>query len=127
MLHDPENALFVRGATPVLLLAGASVHDALPGLTAPDGQMPLCAGWGVVPKLTLCVVDGPGEYGLMVPSLAAPVLDAGGTGGMGAWCEDAERAGGAVVLSVDRIPEVLDWDHLLGSGTSRGGFVRIMN
>ncbi|WP_128435455.1 hypothetical protein [Streptomyces cyaneus] len=127
MLHEPENTLFVRGSTPVLLLAGASVHDALPGLTASDGQVPLCAGWGVVPKLTLCVVDGPGEYGLMVPSLAAPVLDAGGAGDMGAWCEDAERAGGAVVLSVDRIPEVLDWDHLLGSGTSRGGFVRIMN
>ncbi|WP_369170554.1 hypothetical protein AB5J49_23320 [Streptomyces sp. R28] len=127
MLHEPENTLFVRGDTPVLLLAGASVHDALPALAAADGQVPLCAGWGVVPKLTLCVVDGPGEYGLMVPSLAAPVLDAGGPGDMGAWCEDAERAGGAVVLSVDRIPEVLDWGHLLGSGASRGGFVRVMN
>lgn len=127
MLHEPANTLFVRGATPVLLLAGASVHEALPGLTVSGGQVPLCAGWGLVPKLTLCVVDGPGEYGVMVPSFAAPVLDAGGPGDMGAWCEDAERAGGAVLLSVDRIPEVLDWGGLLGSGTSRGGFVRIMN
>lgn len=126
MLHEPENTLFVRGETPVLLLAGASVHDALPALNSSDGQMPLCAGWGVVPKLTLCVLDGPGEYGLMVPSLAAPVLDAAGPGDMGDWCGDAERAGGAVVLSVERIPEVLDWAQLLGSGTSRGGFVTIM-
>lgn len=126
MLHGPENTLFVRGETPVLLLAGASVHDALPALDASDGQMPLCAGWGVVPKLTLCVVDGPGEYGLMVPSLAAPVLDADGPGDMGDWCGDAERAGGAVVLSVGRIPEVLDLAQLLGSGTSRGGFVPLM-
>ncbi|MCF1600461.1 hypothetical protein [Streptomyces muensis] len=126
MLHEPENTLFVRGETPVLLLAGASVHDSLPALNSSDGQIPLCTGWGVVPKLTLCVVDGPGDDGLMVPSLAAPVLDAAGPGDMGDWCGDAERAGGAVVLSVERIPEVLDWDRLMGSGTSRGGFVPIM-
>lgn len=126
MLHEPENTLFVRGTTPVLLLAGASVHEALPTLPASYGQMPLCSGWSVMPKLTLCVVDGPGEYGLLVPSLAAPVLDAAGPGDMGDWCGDAEEAGGAVVLSVERIPEVLDWARLLGSGTSRGGFVRIL-
>jgi hypothetical protein len=64
----------------------------------------------------------------MVPSLAAPVLDAAGSGpgDMGDWCGDAERAGGAVVLSVERIPEVLDWAQLMGSGTARGGFVPIM-
>lgn len=63
----------------------------------------------------------------MVPSLAAPVLDADGPGDIGDWCGDAEQAGGAVVLSVDRIPDVLDWAHLLGSGTSRGGFVRLLS
>ncbi|ORT60899.1 hypothetical protein [Streptomyces sp. CB03238] len=130
MLQNPENTLFVRGATPVLLLAGAPVHDLLPVLTAPGGAVPRCEGWTIVPRLTLCVVDGPGEAGMMIPSLAAPVIDGtGGTDGttvpgeMTDWCADAEQAGGAVVLSLDQLPEVLDWAVLLGSGTARGGFV----
>jgi hypothetical protein len=129
MLHEPERALFVRsvrGSTPVLLLAAASVHDALPALTAPDGRVPLCTGWSIVPKLTLCAVDGPGEYGLIIPALAAPVLDATGPADMADWCTDAEQAGGALVMSVDELPETLDWAHLLGSGTAHGGFVRLL-
>jgi hypothetical protein len=124
---DPENTLFVRGATPVLLLAGAPVHAALPALTASDGELPRCAGWSIVPRLTLCVVDGPGEHGLVVPALAAPVLHGTersvASGAMADWCADAEQAGGALVLSLDELPEVLDWSALLGSGTARGGFV----
>ncbi|MEU9381576.1 hypothetical protein AB0D38_11520 [Streptomyces sp. NPDC048279] len=127
MLLDPENSLFVRGATPVLLLADAPVHDALPLLTAQDGAMPSCEGWNIVPRLTLCVVDGAGDHGLVVPALAAPVVGGAGDGpassGMGDWCADAEQAGGVVVLSLDRLPEALDWSALLSSGTVRGGFM----
>ncbi|WP_328885614.1 hypothetical protein [Streptomyces sp. NBC_00316] len=96
-------------------------------LTAPDGAVPLCEGWSIVPRLTLCVVDGPEEHGLVVPALAAPVLD--GTDGravsgdMTDWCADAEHAGGAVVLSLEQLPEVLDWSFLLSSGIARGGFI----
>ncbi|MBO1335836.1 hypothetical protein [Streptomyces sp. VRA16 Mangrove soil] len=129
MFLDPENTLFVRGTTPALLVAGAPVHDALPVLTTPDGQVPLCPGWSLLPRLTVCVVDGPGDAGLLVRALAAPV--AGGAGSenaesaMAAWCDDAARAGGAVVLSLDALPETLDWSHLLGSGTAHGGFVAL--
>ncbi len=124
MLLDPEKTLFVRGATPVLLLAEASVHDALPVLAAPDGAVPVCEGWSIAPRLTLCVVDGPGDHGLVVPALAAPVIGAeGAPGDMGDWCGDAERAGGAVVLSLHRLPGTLDWSALLSSGTARGGFL----
>ncbi|MEU5187392.1 hypothetical protein AB0G83_09615 [Streptomyces klenkii] len=144
MLLDPEKTLFVRGATPVLLLAdaSASVHDALPVVTAPGpGAVPLCEGWSIVPKLTLCVVDGPGDVGGLIPAFAAPVIDGstGGTNGtngtepadMADWCADAERAGGVVVLSLDHLslslplplPAALDWARLLASGTARGGFM----
>ncbi|MCN9240099.1 hypothetical protein NGF19_04715 [Streptomyces sp. RY43-2] len=131
MLLAPENTLFVCGATPVLLLADAPVHAVLPPLIAPDGAVPLCEGWSVVPRLTLCVVDGPGEQGVVVPALAAPVLgaaasDDGGTtsADMADWCTAAEQAGGAVVLSVDRLPKSLDWSALLTSGVAHGGFMR---
>jgi hypothetical protein len=80
-----------------------------------------------VPRLTVCVVDGPGDHGVLVPALAAPVIAGadGGTapGDMAGWCEDAERAGGAVVLSLDRLPGTLDWPALLSAATTRGGFL----
>ncbi|MBN0044934.1 hypothetical protein JS756_12610 [Streptomyces actuosus] len=128
MLMDPENTLFVRGTRPVLLPAAAPIHDALPLPAAPDGTVTVCGGWSIVPRLTLCVVDDPADHGIVVPALAAPVLDptqgADAPGEQADWCTDSERAGGALVLSVDRMPDVLDPTALLGSGTARGGFVR---
>ncbi|MFF8280893.1 hypothetical protein ACF05T_33340 [Streptomyces lateritius] len=89
--------------------------------------MPRREGRSVVPERTLRVADGPGEAGLVVPALAAPVIDTAdrgiGPGAMGDWCADAERAGGAVVLSLDELPAVLDRAHLLGSGAAHGGFM----
>ena len=89
--------------------------------------MPSCEGWNIVARLTLCVVDGPGDHGLVVPALAAPVVggadDGPASSGMGDWCADAEQAGGVVVLSLDRLPEALDLSALLSSGTVRGGFM----
>ncbi|MDG9720607.1 hypothetical protein [Streptomyces sp. DH24] len=127
MLLNPENTLFVRNTSPVLLLADAPIHDALPVLNAPDGVAPGCEGWSIVPRLTLCVVDGPGEHGLVVPTLAAPVVNTSTgeatPGAMTDWCTDAERTGGALVLSVPRLPTTLDWHHLLTSGTANGGFM----
>lgn len=130
MLVNPEQTLFVRGTTPVLLLADPPVHAELPAVSAPDGTVATvarCEGWSIVPRLTLCVVDGPGEAGLMVPAMVAPVVGSpAGPGRMADWCADAERAGGAVVLSVDALPDSLDWPALLGPGSSRGGFVPLL-
>ncbi|MET9953194.1 hypothetical protein ABZ135_16810 [Streptomyces sp. NPDC006339] len=135
MLQNPENTVFVRAATPVLVLTEAPIHDALPALPAlpelpapasasADGEVPVCEGWGIVPRLTLCVVDGPGDHGTMIPALAAPVL---GDGDLADWCEDAERAGGAIVVSLPTpLPPHLDLPALTRPGTSRGGFVPLL-
>lgn len=123
MLVPPENTLFVPGASPVLVLADAPVHDDLPVLIAPGGAVPKCDGWSVAARLTLCVVDGPGDAGCVVPAFGAPVL--GGSGepdDVAVWCSDVSRAGGAVVLSLPQLPEVLDWQALLTGGSARGGF-----
>ncbi|MER5471100.1 hypothetical protein ABZX90_30350 [Streptomyces sp. NPDC002935] len=72
-------------------------------------------------------MDGPEDHGLVVPALAAPVIggtdDGAESNDMADWCADAEQAGGAVVLSLEQLPEVLDWSALLSSGTARGGFM----
>ncbi|MFI1097825.1 hypothetical protein [Streptomyces sp. NPDC020917] len=131
MLLEPENTLFVRGTLPALLLAGAPIHDALPQLAVAEGPIPACEGWTLIPQLTMCVVDGPGEHGLLVAAFVAPVADGPdartapqpGAAGMSGWCEDAERAGGAVVLSLAHLPATPDWPALLPTGSPRGGFV----
>jgi hypothetical protein len=123
MLLPPESTLFVGGDVPALLLAGAPFHDVLPVVTATDGAVPRCDGWSIVPKVTLCVVDGPGQSGCVIPSLAAPVSE---PGDMFSWCAAADGAGGVVVLSLDELPDELDWNHLLTSGTSRGGFLPLL-
>ncbi|MGW5353629.1 hypothetical protein ACWERV_24340 [Streptomyces sp. NPDC004031] len=129
MLLTPENTLFVRGQTPVLLLADAPVHDALPAV---GREIPRPAGWSVLPRLTLCVVDGPGEHGVVIPALAAPVLPAltaasaaaaDTEADMGDWCADAEAAGGVLVLSLPQLPAELDLAALTSAGSARGGFL----
>lgn len=131
MLLIPENTLFVRGKTPVLLLADAPVHDALPPLGA---EVTRPAGWSVLPRLTMCVVDGPGEHGAVIPALAAPVLPAaddpayregapGEAAAMDGWCADAEAAGGVLVLSLPQLPAELDLAGLMAAESARGGFL----
>ncbi|MFI0901516.1 hypothetical protein [Streptomyces sp. NPDC020983] len=131
MLLTPENTLFVRGRTPVLLLAGASVHGALPVV---GREIPRPAGWSVLPRLTMCVVDGPGEHGLVIPAAAAPVLPSAddsayreghgdGGAGMDGWCADAEAAGGVLVLSLPQLPAEPDLAALTAAGSARGGFL----
>ncbi len=90
-------------------------------LYAPEGRVPGCAGWSVVAKATLCVVDGPGDVGCVMPGgLSAEEFEH-----VVEWCEAVERAGGAVVMSVDVLPgeaETVDWAALLDGG-ARGGFM----
>lgn len=49
--------------------------------------------WSLVSRLTLCVVDGPGEAGYLTPRLG-PHGDVAPAG----WDEAVERAGGSTVV-----------------------------
>jgi hypothetical protein len=82
--------------------------------------MPICQGWQIMAKLTMCVVDGPGDAGRLVPTLSPPDE----AEDMAAWCAAVEEAGGAVVVSLVTLPAELDWDELFTGGRARGGFVQ---
>ncbi|MFB9387778.1 hypothetical protein ACFPM3_11515 [Streptomyces coeruleoprunus] len=124
MMVPAENRRFVLGPLPVLLLGSAPVHEHLPVLHAPEGRVPAVDGWSVVAKATLCVVDGPGDLGCVMPGGLSPeefehVVQ---------WCEAAEGVGGAVVMSLDALPgdgEEIDWGFLLDGG-ARGGFMPLL-
>ncbi len=128
MLLPREKAHFVLAGTPLLLLDGAPVHESLPPLDAPDGEMPLCAGWSVAVMATMCVVDGPGDAGCLIPALGTAESDPGAAlATLADWGGAVERNGGAVVVSLLALPEnlaLLDWSAILdGRAAAHGGFV----
>ena len=47
-------------------------------------------GWSLMNRLTLCVVDGPGDAGYLFPRLGLDVPEG--------WDEAADKQGGALVL-----------------------------
>lgn len=120
MLLPMENVRFVFGPTPLLLVSAAPIHDVLPVLHAPNGNMPTCSGWQVMARLTMCLVDGPGDAGCLIPTLAGP----DSSEEMADWCGAVASAGGAVVVSLETMPEQIDWNELFTAGLARGGFVR---
>jgi hypothetical protein len=119
MLLPRENARFVLGPMPLLVVGDAPVHKELPELVAPEGRVPVCEGWKLMAGLTVCVLDGP-LGGCLIPTLAA----AGDVEGMASWCDAVAQHGGGVVVSLPEIPEDFDWDEIFGGGRARGGFVR---
>lgn len=120
MFLPRENVRFVLGPTPLLLLSAAPIHHVLPALHAPNGSMPICGGWQLMARLTMCVVDGPGDAGCLIPTLTGP----DDADNMSAWCAAADAAGGAVVVSVETMPDQPDWNELFTAGIARGGFIR---
>lgn len=78
----PESVRFeLHGAGPVLRLA----VDAPGDLRAEQ--------WSLISRLTLCVVDGPGDVGYLTPRFG-PQGDVAPAG----WDEAVERAGGSLVV-----------------------------
>jgi hypothetical protein len=78
----PEAARFeLREGTPVLTLS----VDPPAELTAGD--------WGVMSRLTMVVVDGPGDAGFLLPRLTP-----GGDAAPDGWDEAIDRVGGSHVL-----------------------------
>ncbi|MGW4805888.1 hypothetical protein [Kitasatospora sp. NPDC004272] len=122
---SPEQVRLVSGASaPILLLGGAPVHGGLPVLRVTDGSVPGLDGWSVFARLTMCVLDGPGDEGCVFPTLGGSF----DTDGVARWCEEVERAGGALVVSLPEpagLTGPLDWPVLLDGG-SHGGFAPAM-
>ncbi|ACU77335.1 hypothetical protein Caci_8512 [Catenulispora acidiphila DSM 44928] len=119
MLVPRENARFVLGPMPLLVVGEARVHAELPRLVAPEGRVPVCDGWQLMAGLTVCVLDGP-IGGCLIPTMA----ESGDVQGMAAWCDAVAQNGGGVVVSLPQIPDEFDWDEIFGGGRARGGFVR---
>ncbi|RKE21133.1 hypothetical protein [Streptomyces sp. TLI_171] len=123
MMIPHDQVRFVSGASaPILLLGGVPVHEALPVLRTSDGAVPALDGWQLVARLTLCLLDGPGDAGCVLPTLGSTAeLDA-----VAAWCAQVEEVGGALVVSLPHRSDLagpLDWPALLDGG-AHGGFAR---
>ena len=67
--------------------------DGVPTVTLVDAQASSTQGWSVVNRLTLLVVDGPGDEGYLLPRLDGNGADLAPTG----WDASVERHGGVEV------------------------------
>lgn len=121
-----ENVRFLLGPAPTLVLAAAPFHADLPPLGPEDGgssgwpkPSAPCDGWRIMPRLTLCLLDGPDGAGCLIPTLREPT----DMGAMLDWCAAVDAAGGAIVVSLKGIPDRLDWAEILADGEARGGFL----
>ena len=84
-----------------------------PAVAVPD--------WRAAPRLTMCVIDGPGDAGFLIQSLT----DDSQSDAMSAWIDDVEAADGLVVAAVGEEVDPAAVDvHALAAGDARGGFVR---
>ncbi|MEY9933751.1 hypothetical protein ABH926_008411 [Catenulispora sp. GP43] len=122
MLLPRENARFVLGPMPLLVLGEAPMHAEFPALASLEGLLPTCDSWKLMAGYSVCVLDGP-DGGCLIPTLGGPE----GVQGVLAWRDAVEQNGGAVVVSLPEIPDEFDWDAIFGGGRrARGGFVRGM-
>ncbi|MEV5407287.1 hypothetical protein AB0K60_00405 [Thermopolyspora sp. NPDC052614] len=114
-----ENAGYLDGAVPTLLLVSPGPVERFP-LPRLDAGTPLpCAGWRLLAGLTALVVDGPGDAGIFVEGAVHPE----DVGRRCAWLDAVDRAGGAVVLVVDSHVPPEDWAAMADGGRTWGGFV----
>lgn len=106
--------------TPILVLSVVSEGVLLPLLRFYDSGAPVrVAGWSAVARTTVCILDGPGDQGFMVPTIA----EIGQMDERAAWAQAVADNGGLLVLQVaaHRL-EASVYDLLADTGT-RGGFV----
>ncbi|MDA2813961.1 hypothetical protein O4J56_25170 [Nocardiopsis sp. RSe5-2] len=120
MFLPRDQVAFAFGPAPVLLMGGAPVHGLLPVLRgAGDGTLPVCDGWRIEAGVTMLVVDGPGDDGLLIQG----AVDVDDARDVAAWGAAVQERDGALVLSLDELPERPDWPRLLNDGIARGGFM----
>jgi hypothetical protein len=119
-LLNREQARFLRAPQPVLLVALPDEFGPLPELTSDAAGAPAAlAGWSVLAGGTLCVVDGPGDLGFLLPTLAAADELADSM----AWAGSVADCGGAYVFQVDEKHLDTPLDKLVQAPGTRGGFV----
>jgi hypothetical protein len=119
-LLTPENARFLSAPQPVLLVALPAETPPLPALAHDESGAPAhIPGWSVLAGVTLCVVDGPGEQGFLLPTIS----DANQMEATMAWAASVTDCGGAYVLQVPAEHLDAPLAHLMKDPATRGGFV----
>ncbi|MGW0807146.1 hypothetical protein [Nonomuraea sp. NPDC002799] len=117
-----EHVRHLGGAIPTLVLYSAEPIVQFPIFRLSTGRPAVCTGWTFRAGLTVSIINGPGTFELLVDGISEPdEVDMGL-----AWSNAVERAGGAVVMVVDRRCMTFDWTAAAGTGRVRGGFVPAM-
>lgn len=123
MFVPQSRASFVVDPVPQLIVVAPPHMDALPPITVRDGYIQPCEGWLLFPRLTLCVVDGPGDAGFLVQGAA----DADQAEHLTRWLEALDKTGAAVVIALEEPLEDTSLDELVSLPTARGGAIPLLS
>jgi hypothetical protein len=113
---------WLEGQPCLVLAVGARDLNAanLPKLADADlGAPPVLSGWGVFPRLTMSVVDGPGDTGFLVASDLDDIESAD------KWVTDVESRGGALVVFLG--DDEVSSDDVSDLQNAAGGFARLID
>ncbi|NUR03817.1 MAG: hypothetical protein HOY79_47095 [Streptomyces sp.] len=119
-LIPTERTRFLSAPVAAVVIAAEPGGTVLPPLAFYDtGTAKRVLGWTVVARTTMCVLDGPGQDGMLVPTIS----DTGQMDRAAAWAEAVADAGGVLALQVARGRLDATVYDLLADAETRGGFV----
>jgi hypothetical protein len=121
VLFDRRQVAFIVDQLPMIVLQGLPDSYGLPLIQLDEGgQIGPCSGWVLVAHPTMCVVDGPGDSGLLLPVFAgAETPDA--VAQHDRWLSAVTIYGGAVLVAGDS--EVTSMADVATRSGLRGGFL----
>jgi len=120
LLVDRRQVAFIVDQLPLIVLPGLPSGYDLPTIQVEDGQVGPCSGWVLAAHALACVIDGPGEAGLLLPAFTGEeTFEAIALHQR--WLSAVSIYGGAVlVVGASEVTSVADFASLSGLC---GGFV----
>lgn len=120
VLVDRRQVAFIVDQLPLIVLRGLPDAYDLPLIQVEEGQVGPCSGWILALHATMCVIDGPGDAGLLLPVFAGDeAIDA--VAQHERWLAAVSIYGGAVLVVGDS--EVGSVADVAARSGLRGGFV----
>jgi hypothetical protein len=120
VLVDRRQVSFSVDQLPMIVLQGLPEGYDLPLIHVEDGQVGPCSGWILATHATMCVVDGPGDAGLLLPVFGGDET-AEAVAAHERWLAAVSIYGGAVLVVGDS--EVASLADIAARSGLRGGFV----
>lgn len=120
---DRTKVAYLGGRMPMILLHDVPTAFDLPPLSTTAGQVAPCAGWVLMASGAMCVVDGPGNLGYLLPIANDAAMDLTTFKEHQLWLAAVDAAGGVVVVAGENTRDIASVEDIVDRTGLRGGFI----